>query len=71
MILDKFSVKKKKKISLSRTRMRMEYLSEDNLVITYLKSILIQTIQTTSTHKNHFWKSLSKHKSIYIQLTFN
>jgi len=41
------------------------------LTITHSKTILIQTIQTSLTHKNHFYVDVSKHKSIHIQLTFN
>jgi len=41
------------------------------LVITYSKAILIQTIQTSLTCKNHFYVGVSKHKTIHIQLTFN
>jgi len=32
---------------------------------------LTQTIQTTSNHDNHFYMSVSKHKSIQIKLIFN
>ena len=41
------------------------------MVITYSKAILIQTIQTSLTRKNHFYVGVSKHKTIHIQLTFN
>jgi len=32
---------------------------------------LTQTIQTTSSHDNHFYMSVSKHKSIHIKLILN
>jgi len=32
---------------------------------------LTQTIQTTTSHDNHFYISVSKHKSIHIKLIFN
>jgi hypothetical protein len=37
---------------------------KSNLVIMYLKVILIQIIQTTSNADNHFYINVSKHKSI-------
>jgi hypothetical protein len=39
-------------------------MSKPILVIIHLKSILIQTIQTTQNIENHFYINISKHKSI-------
>jgi hypothetical protein len=39
-------------------------MSKSILVIIHLKSILIQTIQTTQNIENHFYINISKHKLI-------
>jgi len=42
-----------------------------NAIKRIIRLLYIQTIQTTSSHDNHLYMSISKHKSIHIKLIFN